>query len=674
MPVAATQPISSQAASVMRRAVAHPGVVGGAQQAGIGLQTMAQSALASGLVPHSLEARRREKAKAHAEVLDEKPGFLTRVMDRISSLGSMFFAYDFVALMGLGAVTGGIAAGFSKIAGWTNSETVGKVGGWFGRRSEGLKGQRKALKRITISEGVAKTGEALHNTTGRVFGEESAITRGMGSVAEGAEKAQSGLNRGFGFVGKKISNALGGVVSSFDPEIQAMAERNELRAQRHFSRLSEHLQKAETLLGTHGDQLAADVLNGEGQVLRANSSFVPSTPNVKEGMRRTAAEHMGNIRSNFAEVQQLLSSGTPSAEQAQRAQTLMAEMRGDLGAVRALKAEVGETALKEAAGELSSALGKMHRPLSGVVGRLEKAENWRSLPESIANLPRSFGNTDMHHAMFSGAILAGMGAEAAHTAFGVKHDFHMLKTMVEAVEGKKVSTMHVLMGDIPQCLHEARSHFFGTHRPEVIAEAVAGVANLAFLKKGAGMAAMFPVIAAPMVGKALADTNPTIRMYEAITRLQNESKPVTPAMYAEFVHALVEKPEVLDMNAHRPESRERLFTEYAEKNTPIDQVLKDIHTGAFEQRAKDMDKEQAVQEANAAVQQSKPVVGKHTENLANQRVGTSRNHTQPVANENAELPGSHLHNAEIGPRSQISQVASAERLSASPHAAVGGAA
>ena len=673
MPAVAPQSLPTHAASVVQRAAAHPGIAGGAQQAGIGLQTMAQSALASGLVPGSIEANRREKAKAHAEVIDEKPGFITRMMDRVSHLGSMFFAYVFVALMGLGAVTGGIAAGLNKIAGWTNSGTVGKVGGWFGRRSEGLKGQRKALEKTEISEGIEAAGKALHRKTGQVFGEESAIARGMGTVAEGAEKAQAGLNSGFRFVGEKISNGLGGVVSSFNPEIQAMAERNALRAQRHFARLNEHLQKAEALLGTHGAALAGNVHNEAGEVLRANSSYLPST-DAKEGVRRTAAEHMGNIRENFTEVKQLLGSGTPSAEQARRAQTLMAEMRGDLGAVRALKGEVGETALKEAAGELSSVLGKMHRPLTGVAGRLEKADKWRSLPESIAKLPEAFGKTDMHHAMFSGAILAGMGAEAAHTAFGVKHDFHMLKTMVEAVEGKKASTMHVLMGDIPECLREARTHFFGAHRPEVIAEAVAGVANLAFLKKGVGMAAMFPVVAAPMVGKALADQNPVIKMYEALTRLQNEGKPVTPALYAEFVHALVEKPQILDMNAHRPESRERLFTEYAEKNTPIDQVLKDIHTGAFEQHAKELDKYLAVQEANAAAQQSKPVVGKHTENLANQRIGISVNHTQPVANENAEQVASQLHKTDVGPKSRISQVASAERLAAAPQAAVGGAA
>ncbi len=658
--------LGPSAANLMQQASVHPGAhhAINAAQSVTSAQNVAQSALASRMVPGSPEARRRDKAQAHAEVLNEKPGIINRVIDKFSGLGSAFFMYDFAALMGLGAITGGIFKGLNKVSERSGIKAIGSVGNWFGRRHEGLKAQSEFIHNTSISEGLSKTSTALKEKTVRVFGEESMAARGMAQVAEGAEQAQAGLNRGAGWAVGKASTALGGVATKFGPERDALSALHTSRAARHMERIGEHLKAAQTALAQHGEGLATDVMHQEMNLpLRTQSTFVAE--GAKEGVSRTAAEHMANLRGNFTEMEKLLAS-TPSPENARRATQLLSEVRGDLSAVRTLHAHVDNTAMKQGASELGQALKKMERPLAGLAGNLEKAKGWRSMPETLAKLPQTLGKTSMHKGMMAGAIGATTLASGAHTAFGVKHDFHVLKTMVEAVEGKKVSTMHVLAGDIPPMLKEARHHFFGRHKPEVIAEAIAGVANLAFLKSNASMAThaltMAGLMGAPMLGQALADQNPTIMMYEAMVKLQNAGQALTPDMYAEFVHSLVEDPKTMDLGKHRPQARDQLFAEYAATNTSVDQVLRDVHSGAMEQRVSELEQQLA---ASAATQEKQPV-GQHTAKVLQNRAQTAVQSTAPVANENA------AHATAEAPATTISHAALAGRV-AMPMQGIAGA-
>lgn len=640
MPVATaipSNPLPPHAANVAQRAAGQASAVSAAPSAQQGLHGIAQSAVASGVIPGSPEQRRAEKSQAREDALAEKPGFLTRTMDRISGLGSAFFLYDFGVLMGLGAVTGGIGKGVDKVAGWTKSETIGKVGGWLGRRSEGLKGQRKFLEETNVSEALSKSTEALHGRAATAFGEESMAARGMGAVAQGAEAVQSGLNRGAGWAVGKASTALGSVVRHMGPELDAMSALHAGKAQRRMPKIEAQLQKAEEALATHGAVL------GE-------------------------SEHMATIQTRFSELKGLLS-GTPDASAAKAAGDALGQIRETAKALADTHKET--PALASASKALGSTFGKITRPLNAVTASLEKSASWRTLPESLGKLPETLGKTQLHHGLFAGAIGAATLAEMAHTGYGVKHDFHVLKAMVEAVEGKPASTMHVLVGDISPALQEARHHFFGKHKPEVIAEAVAGVANLAFLKKNAGTLPLLGVMVAPQMGHALADDNSALQMYEAMARIQQAGKDLTPEMYAEFVHSLVQDTKTLDIAKHRPQAREQLFAEYAQHKTPVDQLLRDIHSGAMEKRVSELESQlPAVAPAPAQIQQAqafRPAVGQHTAKLLQQR------HAPAAAASMAAPPqGAEAHPAGV-PQTTVSHVASAERVHHAPSHAVGGA-
>ncbi len=651
MSITPTQPLPSHAARTMRQAASHAG------SAAADLQTAAKSAVGAGIIPGTPEHRRAEHAQAHEDVMGEKPGFATRMLDRLSSIGGMALIYDFAALMGLSAVTGALSKGLDKVG-------MTKASGWFERRSKSLQGQRKFLETTEVHEGLTKTAEAVHARTVRAFGEESMLARGMGGVAEGAAVAQRTLNEGAAFVGEKTGTALGGLAEMVRPELDAVAALHGSRAARHFTKIGTQMDAASAALATHGEALAKVRLGKESKPMQAASSFV--TGDAESGALRTAEDHIANIRTNFAELKNTLAA-VPTAEGAQRATALLAEVRGDMSAVRTLHA--GDAALKQAGKEVGGALAKLERPLGAMAGNLQKASRWASMPDTLKNLPEALGKTDLHQALFAGTIGAQTLAETAHTGFSVKHDLHVLKAMVEAVEGKPATTLHVLTGDIPPMLKEARHHFFGKHKPEVIAEAIGGMAALAFLKKAVNPFSLplMAGMAAPQVGRMLADQNQAIAMYEGMTNVQNAGQNLTPDVYAGFVHALVEDTNTLDLSKYRPEARDKLFTEYAQKNTSVDQVLRDMGNGAMESRIKELEASLPKEEM------LKQPVGQHTAKVLERRAAHVVHGASAHAAQHEEKAPAAEVSADV-PASTISHVAAAERLHQAPSHAMGGAA
>lgn len=655
-------PLANPAAGhVIAQAIAHPGALTAAASAVRGgLPGLLQSAAASGVLPGTHEADRRKKVKAHDE-LEKGPGFLTRSLDKISLLGALFFNYQFFGQQLIPPVLGVIGKGFNAVG-------LKSVGGWFGRRVEGIERQAAFLEKTNVSEALTKTSEALSGKVTRTFGEENLVARGMNGVARAAQQAQGELNRGLGFVGARIGTQLGNAVAHFEPELEAAAVRNGMRAHRHLTTVRQSLNEAQTLLDTHGERLGVNVFDSDRRMLKATSTYIPEGSKATVGAKLTAQEHMANVRANFTKATRVLN-GTPDAAQAQTAQRLVAQMRGDLEAVAALHEATPE--LSKAAGELRTALGKSYRPLGAVAARLESEAGWRALPENARNIGKAAGEMKVGRAATIGATSVMAAASVGHTVFAVRHGYRVLESMVEAVEGKKPSVWHVLTGNLSPVLAKARHHFFHKYGPEAIFETLGAGMSLGFLghgkvSQGLAFAGMF---VAPKLGENIADSNPALQLYDAMVRIQNRGGTLPPDAYAQFLFALTEDTKILDMESHRPEARAKLIMEYAQQNASPDKMLCDVDSGVMKNRLVALDKELAAEEAKAdvAAQQEKPVVGKHTGQLANQRNGHSLQAKRNDADGVAPSPSSPPHTA-------ISQVAHAERLAvAPPQAAVGGA-
>lgn len=649
MPIIPQSAISPQAASVLHRAAVHP-LTAQAMQSGGAMHDAMRGAIASGVVQGTPAHRTQEKSKANNQ-REEKPGFITRSLDKLNSLFGGYLMFDFAVAMGLGAVTGGIGKGLSWVGEKTGVKALGSVGGWFGRRSDNLQAPRKYMEDIHVDKGLSRVSSDLHEKTAQWFGAESAVAKGMGQVAEGAEKAQGAINRTTGTVFRTATTTLGNAVERVDAPMHGMAGFRQRRAERHHTTLRGRLDEANKVLEKH------------------EASLRGGAKPVEAGV------HVDAIRKGFDELHGMMQSPVPTAETAQKAESLLARVRDSYATLHTLHAE--DKTLKVARKEVNKALSGLHKPMAGLSRNAEKAAFWQDVPGAIRKLPESMGKLDLHQAAFNSAITVGTLAEGAHTAFGIKHDFHILKRMIAAVEGKKeseISTLHALTGSVPPVIQEARHHFFGKHGPEAIAETLAAGFNLTLMKKGgAGMASMAGLMLAPMAGQALADKSPMLEMYDALEKLQAAGKPLNAPMYAEFITTSYKKAEELGM---RNRLVQALGKEYEEAKASAGDILKDIASGKIDERAAALEQKFAEQDKASVAQapaDAKPAVGKHSAKVLEGRVGAALNASQPVANDDAKVAGSELHAADVGPKNKVSQV-TAERLVAAPTQAMGGAA
>ncbi len=650
MPAPQPTMISPEAAGVLHRAAMHPESMQTLQSGAAPMHGAVRSAMASGAMPGTPAERTHEKSKANNQ-RDEKPGFITRALDRLNGLGSGFFMYDFFVAMGLAAAVGGVGKGLSWVGEKTGVKALGSVGGWFGRRSDNLQAPRKYMEGITLDKSLSRTTESLHGKTAQWFGEESAVAQGMGRVAEEAQKAQASINSATGTVFRRATTAMGNVVERVDAPMHGMAGFRQRRAVKHHVSLRDELQKAKAVLQKHEAALRGGAKSAE------------------------AGAHMDVVRKGFDALHGMMQE-VPTAEMAQKAESLLAQVRDSYAELHKLHKD--EETLKGARKEVNKALGRLHKPMARLSENAQKSAFWQDVPGAIRNLPKSMGKMDLHQAAFNSAITVGTLAEGAHTAFAIKHDFHILKRMIAVVEGKKeseISTLHALVGDVPPVIREARHHFFGKHGPEAIAETLAAGLNLTLMKKGgAGMAAMSGLMLAPMAGQALADKSPMLEMYDALDKLQAAGRPLNAAMYAEFVATSYKKAQDLGMHNRLVQA---LGKEYEGVKASAGDILKDIASGKIDERAAALEQKFAEQDKASVAKDTvdaKPAVGKHSAKVLEGRVGAAVNAAQPVANDDARLAGSELHTTDVGPRNSVSQITSAGRLVASPSQAVGGAA
>lgn len=644
MPIPQPTMISPEAAGVLHRATVHPSTMQ-AMQSGAPLHGAVRSAIASGVVQGTPAHRTQEKSKANNQ-REEKPGLITRSLDRLNSLFGGYLLFDFVVAMGLGAVTGGLGKGLSWVGEKTGVKAIGSVGGWFGRRSDNLQAPSKFMKGITVDEGLSRVSSDLHGKTAQWFGAESAVAKGMGQVAEGAEKAQGAINRTTGTVFRTATTTLGNAVERVDAPMHGMAGFRQRRAERHHTTLKGRLDEARTMLEKHGAALRGGAKSAEAGV------------------------HVDAIRNGFNELHGMMQASVPSAEAAQKAESLLARVRDSYADLHKLHAE--DKTLKVARKEVNKALSGLHKPMAGLSRNAQKSAFWQDVPGAIRRLPESMGKLDMHQAAFNSAITVGTLAEGAHTAFSIKHDFRILKRMIAAVEGKKeseISTLHALTGDVPPVIKEARHHFFGKHGPEAIAETLAAGFNLTFMKKGgAGMASMAGLMLAPMAGQALADKSPMLEMYDALEKLQAAGKPLNAGMYAEFIATSYKKAEELGM---RNRLVQALGKEYEEAKASAGDVLAEIASGKIDQRAAALEQKFTEQDKASVAQApaaEKEAPGAHSAKVLQARAGASAAPQAPVVRSSDDTM------QEAAPKTSINNPVSAGKVTTAPIHAVGGVA
>lgn len=563
------------------------------------------------------------KVTSNDALFNEQPGVVVKGLDTANSIGNKYFMYDMVVSTLFGGLLGAIGSGFNWLGEKTPAKFMGKAGNALTSTKAALQAPMNFMRQeeVTVSNGLSETTKALHGKTTQWLGEESKIAAGMGKVADKAADAEKVINKHVGQAFTSATTTIGNVLQKVDAPFHAKAGYHARKVEKAFGGLTEQLGAARKVFGEHSSML-------------------------------------GDIPAKLDELHKLMQT-QPGASGVEAGKTLLSEIQ--TGITNLQKAHVDDKALKPALKATYKAASNLSKPLEAMEKHLGKVAFWKDVPGTVRKLPETLANANLHQAAFGGVIMVGTLAEAGHTTFQIKHDFHVLCRMIAEVEGTKekdVSTWHALTADLPPVLKEARHHFFAKYGPTAVVETLSVGLNFALLKKDAGILAMGGVMAVPMLGNALADQNPLITMYETMEKMQVAGQPLNTDMYAEFLTAAYKKAGDL---GERNRLVQGLAQGYEAAKASPAVILKDIASGAIDHKAAEL--EQKFTEAAKAA--PKEAVGKHSEKILSARNGAVQQVTAPNASVAAN-DGVHE-----TPTNKLTQVAHSEPLKTNTHAVAG---
>jgi len=255
----------------------------------------------------------------------------------------------------------------------------------------------------------------------------------------------------------------------------------------------------------------------------------------------------------------------------------------------------GESKSRFARGPKST--GGVLKPAAALEGNYNKLRlaqaPLQTLKTGLKSVPAALGKTSLHSTLFNGAFAAEMGVSGISLGKDIKFHLNNLRHLTEMMEGtKQVSNYHVLFSnDVPDVVKHARKQVFHQFGARTVIEAVSD----AFTTYGIAKSKMIPMMMIPMAMRGMAGfTAPKydfLSDYGALAEAQSQGMPLEGAHYAKLISGAsldVEKAGgdlnglVADVAKH-----------YAEKQTPIDQVLRDVESGAMNEIALELQKSRA---------------------------------------------------------------------------------
>ncbi|MBM3617853.1 MAG: hypothetical protein FJX23_04835 [Alphaproteobacteria bacterium] len=245
---------------------------------------------------------------------------------------------------------------------------------------------------------------------------------------------------------------------------------------------------------------------------------------------------------------------------------------------------------------------------SGLAGKIA------DLPNAIRNAPETVSKMNLSNVALKGALVTGTALQITGTAKGIGEKVHVLKQVHSDLTGEqKISTRKVLFSkNVPPIVKELRSQIIKEYGPRLALNLANTVATYTFMK-GGGVKSMIGsagLMAATSLHGAKVQGYGVLPMYQAL----NQAPQINDLQYAQFITA-ASKDAAAAGGIESPLVR-ALAQDYAQEGTRPGDILKEIQSGKFDERA--LAKVQASREAQnagqtAAVPQQREAVGAYTQ-------------------------------------------------------------
>jgi hypothetical protein len=259
------------------------------------------------------------------------------------------------------------------------------------------------------------------------------------------------------------------------------------------------------------------------------------------------------------------------------------------------------------------------------LGKYEAAEGWRNLGASVKAAPKSMAQSKISHGLLNGSLIAGSALSMTGDARSFFKDLKTLKQMYADTTGKKASTLRILLGGLPGPVAAARSHLI---KNTLVKESTDAAGMLVNVKQAVdhrfngpkALAAFFiPDFISRGADKLMGES--LLSYYKPLSEAHKLGQAISAEDYAEF---LVVASRDLGERGKNSEFTKAIAQQYAAAHTSPAVILQEVSNGGLTKRialliaANETAKDQT---AHSPIQQvpgnkERPIVGKHTEQLA----------------------------------------------------------
>lgn len=444
------------------------------------------------------------------------------------------------------------------------------VGKFFKGASEVAKAPRNYMDNTTVRD-------ALHTPTAvmdKVKGvaEKAALKGGARDALLGEDgKLLTEGMKGTQALAARVANGIGGARGSVDAVEKNAVGWLSRAAKRVFDPLGDtvgrvgkdqRLRLAEKVTGTatkhHGNALSA--LEGAMGAGGENGALAP-------------------VREALSKAKGLMGDGS-----ARLSTENMTALNETMGAAREGLAGIAKGAVdKKTLTSLQKGMQQVENATGAFNQRSGMAEKIRDLPNVVKGAPKTLANANLTNVALKGAVVTGTTLQVTSTARGIAEKVHMLKQMHCDMTGEeKISTRKLLMSkNVPDLVKEARGQIMKEFGPRVVLNFANTIATYGFMKnnnKGT-MLLSGGLMALTQLHTAKVQSYELLPMYEAL----NQQPQIQDVQYAAFISSASK--DAAKAGGIESALVQALAVDYAKEGARPAEILKEIETGRFDERA-----------------------------------------------------------------------------------------
>jgi hypothetical protein len=277
----------------------------------------------------------------------------------------------------------------------------------------------------------------------------------------------------------------------------------------------------------------------------------------------------------------------------------------------------------------AKAVGKFETAIGRAIGHHHSAQEWKDVKATVRNLPKGMAGSSIRHTLMNGSWIGLSGLSVFSVGRNFFKDLKALKQMSADMTGQQVSTLGLLVGNVPAPIAQARKHIFKNFFAREALETVGLAVNIKQARNGH----INPlVLGAQILGSQGIDQmmGESVLDHYQLLKTAYQRGGISVADYASF---LAEASSELKARGADNPFTQAIAQQYAQEKASPAQIMKEIANGGLMKRISLLvvAQEPAKTETPAVtshvkkasgVREEKPVIGKHTGQLAKNPAST----------------------------------------------------